>query len=354
MKKRYDVLKYHVLSVFVSAMLLISCAINEKNDDTSTATKIPVYNIITGALTNGSITADKATAESGAIINLTVTPRAGYRLKSGTLTYAITGGTPQAITGTSFTMSSGDVTIYAEFEAIVYTITLGAMTNGTITSDKTNCIVGTEVNLTVTPGTNYQIKPSKLLYTASDGSKVVISNTTFKFNMPPSDIIITSEFVYQYNIGDTGPAGGKIFYVASDYSRGWRYLEAANSDLASKVNFSSASACSISTDTALGSGKTNTNNLKADANVTIVQFFNAYNSGGYSDWYLPGKDELTEMKNHKDIIANFDVSLLIYGYKYASSSLHTDQYCWCYRWDGQISYYDLDFSVYYVRAIRQF
>ncbi|GHU30912.1 hypothetical protein FACS1894172_04920 [Spirochaetia bacterium] len=30
-----------------------------------------------------------------------------------------------------------------------------------------------------------------------------------------------------YKIGDTGPAGGLIFYNKGDYSDGWRYLKAA-------------------------------------------------------------------------------------------------------------------------------
>jgi len=30
-----------------------------------------------------------------------------------------------------------------------------------------------------------------------------------------------------YNVGDTGPAGGFIFYVDEDNDHGWTYLEAA-------------------------------------------------------------------------------------------------------------------------------
>jgi len=36
-----------------------------------------------------------------------------------------------------------------------------------------------------------------------------------------------------YHIGDTGPAGGIVFYDKGSYSNGWRYMEVAPNDIGS-------------------------------------------------------------------------------------------------------------------------
>ncbi|RLW68460.1 MAG: hypothetical protein B6D68_03580 [spirochete symbiont of Stewartia floridana] len=46
------------------------------------------------------------------------------------------------------------------------------------------------------------------------------------------DVMVSIE-VLAYNIGDTGPAGGRIFYENANHATdGWRYLEAAPKVLA--------------------------------------------------------------------------------------------------------------------------
>lgn len=68
------------------------------------------YNITVDSLTNGTVTADKTTANIGDTVNLTVTPAEGYALVDGSLKV-----NEEAITGTSFTMTAADATITAEF-----------------------------------------------------------------------------------------------------------------------------------------------------------------------------------------------------------------------------------------------
>lgn len=42
----------------------------------------------------------------------------------------------------------------------------------------------------------------------------------------------------EYNIGDTGPAGGLIFYINPNYETdGWRYLEAAPGDQSTGIEW---------------------------------------------------------------------------------------------------------------------
>jgi hypothetical protein len=97
-----------------------------------------------------------------------------------------------------------------------------------------------------------------------------------------------------YALGDPGPAGGIVFYITDDGLHG---LEAAPSD-------SSASAAWGCNDTILdgmnetgvGSGAHNTSqrDLCADA-PTAAKTAAAYVFNGYTDWFLPSKNELNLM-----------------------------------------------------------
>lgn len=68
---------------------------------------------ISDTITNGTVTTDKSTAAAEEIVTLTATPDAGYMLKSLTV---LQGETPVALTGNTFKMPEGDVTVSAEFQ----------------------------------------------------------------------------------------------------------------------------------------------------------------------------------------------------------------------------------------------
>jgi hypothetical protein len=104
-----------------------------------------------------------------------------------------------------------------------------------------------------------------------------------------------------YNIGDTGPAGGLIFYLNPNYkSDGWKYLEAAPNDSPGDNNnyfipwnngdFVKTGA----TETAIGTGKANTQKIvDIQGNGSYAaKLCSDLTQGGYSDWFLPSKDEL--------------------------------------------------------------
>ena len=109
-------------------------------------------------------------------------------------------------------------------------------------------------------------------------------------------------FTTSYAIGETGPANGFIFYDKGVFSNGWRYLEANYADYSSGIvwwngTWTYQSVVGISPNTGLGDGKTNTlliiaanNNLNNAAKVC-----NDYVHNGFTDWYLPSKDELELM-----------------------------------------------------------
>jgi hypothetical protein len=69
-----------------------------------------------------------------------------------------------------------------------------------------------------------------------------------------------------YRVGDTGPAGGIIFYDKGDNSDGWQYLEAAPPGFEFEANWNSAN--------------------------DMVKLLNI---NGFTDWRLPTRDELSFM-----------------------------------------------------------
>ena len=103
-----------------------------------------------------------------------------------------------------------------------------------------------------------------------------------------------------YEIGETGPTGGFIFYNKIDTVGGWNFLEMYTTDIGGSAKWGSNSNF-LSTQLDIGSGESNTSQ--------IVDFFgpsenNAaricmdFNVNGVSDWYLPSRNELLAIRNN--------------------------------------------------------
>lgn len=121
--------------------------------------------VIIGTLSGGTITTNLSEAISGTIINLTITPDSGKRMKSGTLKY--NDGTDHAITGTSFIMPGSSVTVTAEFEAIPPS---GGGGGGI------PAVFGTEITVLTSDG-SASVKGT--LTETEDGTKVVIKKDAY-------------------------------------------------------------------------------------------------------------------------------------------------------------------------------
>jgi hypothetical protein len=107
-----------------------------------------------------------------------------------------------------------------------------------------------------------------------------------------------------YNLRDTGPGGGLVFYDKGSYSGtpSWRYLEAAPVSTEWTIkDWGKFGTLVGGTGTAIGTGKNNTDLIVAKLNEapadsdTAAQLAKALSYGDYSDWFLPSKDELYEM-----------------------------------------------------------
>jgi len=145
----------------------------------------------------------------------------------------------------------------------------------------------------------------------------------YDFNTPVT-ANLTLYAKWGYKIGDTGPAGGKVFYVKSGVSYpNWKYLEASpaessgncrwawgffdeGGDPLGAVDYVVAGA----KETAIGTGRTNTDAIlemlsfppypdEEFVTVPAAKGAEDYTAGGYSDWFLPSKDELNALYQSK-------------------------------------------------------
>lgn len=92
-------------------------------------------------------------------------------------------------------------------ETKIYSVTIGTLTHGIIVANPTSGIEGTEINLTVTPESAYQLKMGTLKY-----GTTAINETTKKFNLPASDVTVTAEF----ELSALGSYDGQVYNMDSD------------------------------------------------------------------------------------------------------------------------------------------
>ena len=145
-----------------------------------------------------------------------------------------------------------------------------------------------------------------------------------------------------YFVGDTGPAGGKVFYVKSGtVYPNWKYLEASPMELLNMkmvtgyYNSSGASTeasvyvIESTKQTAIGTGQANTTAFLTIENLPpfsgdpspqtpAVRSAVNYMGGSLNDWFLPSKDEL------QSLLTSNVLSITLDSHYYWSSSQHSD------------------------------
>ena len=181
-------------------------------------------------------------------------------------------------------------------------------------------------------------------------------------------------------VGDTGPGGGIVFYVApimftqlaasgSMCTTNCKYLEAAPSSWngggepsrswATNTNNNRTTSVPApgAMQTAIGAGYQNSVAIVAqtgnepDTSAAVVA--RAYAGGGKNDWYLPSKDELNQLYSQKTTVGVFENGV------YWSSSEYSASHAWLQSFvngslgDINKSWPD-SFSHSYVRPIRAF
>jgi len=115
-----------------------------------------------------------------------------------------------------------------------------------------------------------------------------------------------------FHIGDTGPAGGKVFYLTD--TSGMHGLEAAPEDQGSAVWGCNGTLISGADGTAVGTGAQNTADILAGCNEAGIaaRLADNYVLNGYTGWFLPSKDELNLLYEQRDVVGGFAVGIVSY------------------------------------------
>jgi len=158
--------------------------------------------------------------------------------------------------------------------------------------------------------------------------------------------------ITQYQVGDLAE-GGIVFYVDETGQHG---LVAATEDLGSYEWGCWGTELSGADGTSIGTGYQNTLDIVSGCSETpiVASEALAYESEGYSDWYLPSYNELLEMYN---TLGNGGLEGNIGGFQnfyYWSSSEYTNNYAWVVGFGDGDTGGSGKYDTYRVRVIRAF
>jgi hypothetical protein len=159
------------------------------------------------------------------------------------------------------------------------------------------------------------------------------------------------------SIGDSYQ-GGKVAYILISGDPGYdantqHGLIAATSDQSSGIQWYNGTYTTTgATGTEIGTGLSNTNTIITSQGATSTSYAaglaRAHNGGGYTDWYLPSKDELKKLYLNRIAIGGFA------GNYYWSSTEFDGDGAWYHYFT--VGYWGNSAKNYsnYVRAIRAF
>ncbi len=181
----------------------------------------------------------------------------------------------------------------------------------------------------------------------------VLKDKTFSSRTAGRGATGTLELSQQYAIGDTGPAGGKVFWVSSNGQHG---LEAAPADQGDDVWYNGTFILIDATRDGVNAGRFNTERIIAKQGPSMFAIYAAqlcsnYKGGGYGDWYLPSSNELDMMYYNLHVVGMGGFADSYYW----SSTEHNSNGAWGqYFGSGMRNAYDKFLTYFRVRAVRAF
>jgi hypothetical protein len=219
-----------------------------------------------------------------------------------------------------------------------------------------------QINKTITTGLN-----------TIDGADLLEWNETFWTNLGFTDPWWWSVpgrlpigRVLDCMIGETGPAGGIIFYDKGYFSDGWQYLEVAPIE----TEFIGFIGCGIewylegiiSTEEGVGTGKQNTEYIVEfldgmGITGSVAQLCVELDFGGFNDWFLPsiGELELMYQNLHISDLGDFFVHWFYgFGTYWSSTISNSNHGAWTLHFYFEWLYELGGSSWAQARAIRQF
>ncbi|MGB5259133.1 MAG: DUF1566 domain-containing protein [Gammaproteobacteria bacterium] len=150
-----------------------------------------------------------------------------------------------------------------------------------------------------------------------------------------------------YAIGETGPAGGKVFYSTDGGLHG---LEVAPEDQISAPWGCDGTRINGADGTTVGTGAQNTVDILACCTDTEIAASCAatYEVNGFDDWFLPSKGELDLLYQEKAIVSVFADPY------YWSSTEYDGKLAWFQSFSNGLHYVDFRIDALRVRAVRAF
>jgi len=187
---------------------------------------------------------------------------------------------------------------------------------------------------------------------------IVYNSTTKKPNFYNGTEWMNYDGTSAMSIGDRYQ-GGTIAYIFQVGDPGYvvgqtHGLIASVADVgASNTWYNVTNTTTGATATAIGTGSANTTLIIASQGNTgtyAAKICRDYRGGGYSDWYLPSKDELEKLWLNYTIIGGFTIT----GSSYWTSSEYDNANSWCLPFFSHFWWDNPKNNTNFVRAIRTF
>jgi hypothetical protein len=249
--------------------------------------------------------------------------------------------TPVAVTGVTLDQPTMTLTVGGATGTLVATVAPADATNQSVTWSSSAPAVATVANGVVTPLT---AGTTNIIVATVDGGLTATCTCTVIVNPVP------------VAIGDSY-GGGIVAYILQSGDDGYEVnvqhgLIAAIADASLKWKWSNIIDTSVgTTGTAIGTGQANTTTIVGQNDCTsgAAKLCDDLTEGGYSDWFLPSKDELNQLYLNQVVIGGF------VDYSYWSSSEDTAIHAWAQGFDVVGPQYSSNKYVsLQVRAVRAF
>jgi len=250
--------------------------------------------------------------------------------------------------------------LYAQWTANTLTVTYNSQSGSSITAGSTS----TGGSIATLPG-----PPTRTGYTfagwfvATSGGLAITfpyaHGQTANFTLYAQWTAATCATGGACVLGETGPGGGKVFYVSSsnftstgsDCGTACKYLEAAPSDHSSQVAWCSTTVGLGLENRGIGWGMPSTTDARSRCTSGAIKVAYDYTNNSKTDWHLPSKDELAQLYAQRTTVGGFSA-----GYYLSSSeNPYPYQYVWVQSFpDGYQTFSSKDFPYFYVRPVRAF
>jgi hypothetical protein len=291
----------------------------------------------TGCTINSSTRVLTFTAAGSCVIRATAATTSNYLTGYIDATFTVTLAAP------AFSLSSSSESTVQNTAIAGYTIT---STGGAIASYAISPSVPTGLTFSTSTGllsgtpTTVQ---SATAYTITATNTTSTATRTFTLTVTAATCATGGACV----LGETGPGGGKVFYVASsnftstgsDCGTACKYLEAAPSDHSSTVAWCSNPSSSLGvTGTGIGSGMSNTATADSTCTSGAIQVAADYTYNSKTDWHLPSKDELAQLYAQRTTVGGFSSAYYWSSSEYSAGAARTQYFPWGYQdWSPKTS-----------------